>query len=107
MPEGAAPCSSQGRVIRRSAATDMELMIGAGLALALLYFWLIGHWFARVVTFLAFGAGFVLLGLAIEHGKSAAAELACIALGFVAGWFVASLPTYYWRHQLRQMLQPY
>jgi len=48
-----------------------------------------------------------LLGLAIEHGKSAAAELACIALGFVAGWFVASLPTYYWRHQLRQMLQPY
>jgi hypothetical protein len=72
----------------------MELMIGAGLALALLYFWLLGHWFARVVTFLAFGAGFV-------------AELACIVLGFVAGWFVASLPTYYWRHQFRQMLQPY
>jgi hypothetical protein len=48
-----------------------------------------------------------LLGLAIEHGKSAAAELACIVLGFVAGWFVASLPTYYWRHQFRQMLQPY
>ena len=79
----------------------MTVIVGICLAAVLLWAWLLGHWFARVVTFLAFGAGFVLLGLAIEHGKSAAAELACIVVGFVAGWFVASLPTYYWRHQLR------
>ena len=30
----------------------MHIIIGVGAALALLYFWLIGHWFARVVMFL-------------------------------------------------------
>jgi hypothetical protein len=30
----------------------MHILIGLCLALALLYFWLLGHWFARVVMFL-------------------------------------------------------
>jgi hypothetical protein len=30
----------------------MHIIIGIGAAIALLYFWLIGHWFARVLVFL-------------------------------------------------------
>ena len=30
----------------------MPILIGLALAAALLYFWLIGHWFARVLMFL-------------------------------------------------------
>jgi hypothetical protein len=30
----------------------MHIIVGLILALTLLYFWLLGHWFARVVTFL-------------------------------------------------------
>ena len=29
----------------------MHIIIGVGAAIALLYFWLIGHWFARVLVF--------------------------------------------------------
>ena len=32
----------------------VHIMVGVLLAIALLYFWLIGHWFARVLEFLMF-----------------------------------------------------
>ena len=68
----------------------MVTVAGLVLALACLFLWLTGHWFGRVVAFLAFtAAGCVVVGLAPafagyqEFGYLAAAGLA---------WLVAGVP---------------
>jgi hypothetical protein len=35
----------------------VHIIVGLLLAIALLYFWLIGHWFARVLVFLVLAGG--------------------------------------------------
>jgi hypothetical protein len=79
----------------------MHILIGLALAVALLYFWLIGHWFARVLAFLVFA---VCLGAAAGAGLAAAnpADGAFVGIlglifGTVAAWFVSGIPIYYWR----------
>ena len=84
----------------------MELMIGAGLALALLYFWLIGHWFARVVVFLCLAfpvllfAGDANASRIYEHPHLSA--LATLVIGCGIAWIVASGPM--WVLGLRQRI---
>jgi len=71
--------------------------------IALLYFWLIGHWFARIVMVpIATLPGF-LLGNVLWMTLSGQPfdALLGIVLGLASCWFVASLPTYYWRRQVR------
>jgi hypothetical protein len=77
----------------------MHFLIGLGLFVVLLYWWLIGHWFARVLVFLLFAV----LGALISAGNGAA----MIAAGVLA-WFVAGLPIYYQRYRSRlpQWLRP-
>jgi hypothetical protein len=70
----------------------VHILIGIAMAIVLLYFWLIGHWFARVLVFLLLAA----LGALIAAGNVAA----IIATGLLA-WLIASLPIYYQRHQQR------
>jgi hypothetical protein len=48
----------------------MHFLVGLCLALALLYFWLLGHWFARVVMFLGLAVVVAFLGAAVV-GNSA------------------------------------
>ena len=43
----------------------MHIIIGVGAAIALLYFWLIGHWFARVLVFPLLGGVLGLGGAAL------------------------------------------
>jgi len=47
----------------------MPILVGLGFALVLLYLWLLGHWFARVVMVLALAVlldvGLLLLGGAL------------------------------------------
>ena len=40
----------------------MLVLSGLGVAVVLLYFWLIGHWFARVLVFIALAVGFGIIG---------------------------------------------
>jgi hypothetical protein len=80
----------------------MHILIGLALAAALLYFWLIGHWFARVLAFLLLTAVFGLaLGAAFATtGGGGGGFVIGTAIGGVAAWFVSGIPLYYWRYQL-------
>jgi hypothetical protein len=91
----------------------MAFLVGLILALALLYFWLIGHWFARVLMFLMLSPLFAatvavvagLLGGNQSHPNSEPSVAIvlvafCVGAGGVIAWFVSMLPIYYRRRQL-------
>jgi hypothetical protein len=61
----------------------MSILTGLGIALVLLYSWLAGHWFARVVVFLLF-VGYGLLIGEIAGG---------VIVGGI-GWFASGIPIY-------------
>ena len=83
----------------------MHFLIGLVLAVMLLYGWLIGHWFARVLVFLLLaGVTFVVVCfVAQEPGKPAVGPILGLLAATLA-WPIAGLPTYYWRHQMREYL---
>jgi hypothetical protein len=66
-----------------------------------LYLWLLGHWFGRVLAFLAFAALFVVAGFVIDNSRTLTGELAALILGPVLGWLVASVPTWLYARQAR------
>jgi hypothetical protein len=97
----------------------MVILIAVVLCVGLLYFWLVGHWFARVLVFLAL---MVLFGMIAFATMNAVLEgvlrdplpdwwrrtpkwimpvsvLLGLVIGPVAGWFASMIPTYYWRHR--------
>jgi hypothetical protein len=93
----------------------MHILIGLSLALVLLYFWLSGHWFARIVTFLALavvcGIGVAALAATIAQSAGAppgnpAIEVV-IVLGAIVGaalaWPLASIPTWHYRRQAQRL----
>lgn len=76
----------------------MAILIGFVIAATVLWLWLSGHWFGRVLAFLAFGTVFgVFLFLAFSDGKGGGPGL----LGFVCGqgiaWVLAGIPI--WRQR--------
>ena len=78
----------------------MHILIGLCMGLALLYYWLLGHWFARVLMFLLLGAVFGMVGLAIaDRGPSG---FFLLPLGVAAAWVVYrfGIPIYYWRPRI-------
>jgi hypothetical protein len=85
----------------------MHILIGALLALGLLWAWLSGHWFARVVMFLVLALCFGAAGGALMNNPHAAngGDPAIIGaiLGFALAWPVSGLPVYYWRNEIRKM----
>lgn len=80
----------------------MHILIALILAPALLYFWLIGHWFARVLAFLVFAAAFGVGGALLTSAGATYpnAGLPGLVIGGIVAWFVAGIPTYYWRHRM-------
>ena len=85
------------------------ILIGLVLVLTLLYFWLQGHWFARIVMFLplacaGFAAGLATVGLGIYGGAGMplTPELLGGAIGAAVAWPIASLPIYYYRREYRR-----
>ena len=78
----------------------MHILIGLGAALALLYYWLLGHWFARVLMCIllvpAFGLGALASFATLLH--EGAYPLALV--GAVAGWAAGSAPVWYWRQRI-------
>lgn len=87
-------------------------MIYAGAFLGWLYFWLRGHWFARVLGFFFFGAWFTLCGGKKIMGDTAEPlSAAFYVLGsLIIAWLVASLPIYYhrggWRRHIPRLPRP-
>lgn len=74
----------------------MHILVGLILALVLLYFWLIGHWFARVVAFLVLA---MLLGGAgwLVTGGYGLLSMFGFLLGAALAWPVSGIPAYYYR----------
>lgn len=84
----------------------MHILIGLVLVLVLLYFWLLGHWFARVVTLILFVPMFALGGAALfasgaQPQAAPGGPIIGAICGCVAGWFAAGIPVYYWRAKFR------
>lgn len=77
----------------------MTTLIALALGAALLYFWLVGHWFARVLMFLALlaAAAFIALAAAQNSPADVGAPLFTFAAGGVIAWYASRLPLYYWR----------
>lgn len=75
----------------------MVYLLGAGIGAVLLYFWLIGHWFARVLAFLVLLVPLSFLGSA--YGAPYQAGLLGLVLGGIAAWFLTGIPTYVRRYR--------
>jgi hypothetical protein len=80
----------------------MHILIGVALACGLLYFWLVGHWFGRVLAFLVF-AGLLGLGggMALADSHAAAPGAFGAILGIALAWPVSGIPIYVRRAQIR------
>jgi hypothetical protein len=79
----------------------MHILIGGALAAVLGYFWLIGHWYARVLMFLLLGVTFAFT-LGVLFAPTGGAVVGVI-IGVAIAWFVAGIPIYYWRNQIRRI----
>jgi hypothetical protein len=79
----------------RALGPPMHILIGLAVAVALLYFWLIGHWFARVLVFLLLAVGLGLGGAALL-ASAPGAKTEAAAFGFIFGgcaaWFMKRHP---------------
>lgn len=88
----------------------MVLIVGLFAALALLYFWLLGHWFARAFVFIVLWPVIVIAVTSYSHlfygypslPDSSGLQILgdAIGCGFYA-WLVVSLPTFYWQAKQR------
>jgi hypothetical protein len=76
----------------------LHILVGIGVAVVLLYYWLLGHWFARALTFLAL-AVVMGMGLALLMASAANAGAANGPFGLLAGaalaWPVSGIPAYW------------
>lgn len=80
----------------------MHILIGLALACGVLYLWLLGHWFGRVLMFLLLA---VVCGLAIgiampQLTEGATANPWGFLIGLVVAWPLASIPLYMRRNAL-------
>jgi hypothetical protein len=81
----------------------MHILIGLALAAVLLYFWLVGHWFARVLMFLLLAAGLGALGgLYLATNDSPVGGMIGGCIGITLAWPVAGIPIYFARFRKAQ-----
>lgn len=84
----------------------MHILIGLGIALTLLYFWLIGHWFARVIVFLLFSVIFFFMFAATARDTSnPSAGVSVGLLGIPLAWPLSGIPAYYWHRRAKTLLE--
>lgn len=87
----------------------MHILIGLVPGCVLLYFWLAGHWFARVLmlpvaaisVFLIIFVPFVANSNSNESHPGPAIFALLIAL--CAAWPIASAPIWYWRRRIAEI----
>lgn len=78
----------------------MHILIGIVLGVALLYFWLVGHWFARVLTFLIVVSLFFIFSIGF-FGTAGLLGFVRIPVSIGVAWLISSGPTWYWRDRMR------
>jgi hypothetical protein len=84
----------------------VAILIGLVLAAGVLWAWLAGHWFGRVLAFIVLGALFGLAAAqAIGTGSAAGPRLLAVAIGIALAWPVAGIPIYWRRHRDRSLTQ--
>jgi hypothetical protein len=81
------------------------LWLAAGIGL--LYFWLVGHWFARVLAFLLFAVPLVILGWGIGEKQTpgGVGMIFTIPFGGYLAWLLSGVPVYYWRSKARAIFR--
>jgi hypothetical protein len=79
----------------------MTIFVGLGLALAGLYWWILGHWFARIVCFLMLAPTMGLVWASLA-GRDAASQFLVGILVMAFAWPISSLPMYFWRWHYKQ-----
>jgi len=74
--------------------------MGIGAGLMLLYCWLCGWWFARVLMFLALiGASVMFLVVMAGTGQHASSLPTVALVLFIAAWPISGIPTYIRGHR--------
>jgi hypothetical protein len=87
-------------IVNRVTAMGLAL-VALAVGVVLLYYWLLGHWFARALTFLAFAMPLGFLGACYAHDPIAG--LFGMAVGGTAAWFLAGIPIYVRRRRPAQI----
>jgi hypothetical protein len=88
----------------------MIFLVAAAVAAGVLYLWLKGHWFGRVLAFLVLAVAFGLAcgEVAATFGMTVGNPKGYAIVGMLAGgmlaWLVSGLPDYYYRRQIRLMV---
>lgn len=79
----------------------MGMLIWVAGALALLWGWLSGHWFARALMFLGLLAIGVMMTGWSGFGVGVGSAAVWIMMSGIAAWFVSGIPAYVirWRHR--------
>ena len=77
----------------------MVILITLGVLAALLYHWLTGHWFARVLVFLPLIVICSVLTTLPLKSMGDIVQFGTIPLGIAIAWIIASLPIYYHRSE--------
>jgi len=80
--------------------TFVGILISAA-ACILLYHWLLGHWFARVLVFLGLACLALIATAIIGHADAGLGVLVFAGGGLVA-WVASGLPIYYRQYQFEQ-----
>lgn len=78
----------------------MGLLIGFTTILALLYFWLVGRWFARVLMFALFAASLMAGQNKASHDADAATVIFLMLACCVIAWLISGLPVYFHRRRV-------
>ena len=81
----------------------MVALLAIVLAVGLLYFWLLGHWFARALVFIPFaivGAIMFVGGVASLSNHESGVLIPLGALFGAMGWCIGSAPTWYYQWRL-------
>jgi len=80
----------------------MVVLVGLVLALVALYFWLIGHWFARIVRLpvcaIVSGSLFWLVTCSrMAHPDIVGGNAIAILFGLMTAWWISGIPARHWR----------
>jgi hypothetical protein len=84
------------RELRKTGDFIVVVIISLLLGVILLWAWLLGHWFARVLVCIILVLAFGALGGACGNGEPAA-QIIFVLIGASVGWAIGSVPVWYWR----------
>jgi hypothetical protein len=89
------------------------VLLGLIMAAVVLYVWLAGNWFGRILAAFVFvplgaWAGVALLAVLVPSANikdeaAAVVAVACAIAGAVGGWQITGLPMWHWQRRARML----